>query len=270
MIRPMGARPCSRARKVSAMARFAAPLLALLTATAAVAQTVPPAPAPSASEAPPPKVETAPLFPPGSQPSPSAPSAAPDGPATPAPQAPAPPPPAATALNLPSFVKLPTLVPPSQNPADSDEVTLAAKPAAVTNGESTWDNGFNTLAGAVKLLTDELAKAGLKPAGHPLTRFIDTNDQNFRFEVLLPVDSVPEGKTELSSKVRFTKTPQGKALRFVHKAPYDEIDSTYEAITAYLDAKGIVVEDSFMEEYVTDLTNQADPELEINIFVTPK
>lgn len=254
------------------MARLAAALLALLTASGAVAQSAAPTPVPPAPAQPaPPKVESAPLFPPGTaQPSPSAPSAAPDAPATPAPQAPAPTPPAATALNLPSFAKLPTLVPPSQNATDSDEVTLTAKPAVVTSGSSTWDNGFNTLAGAVKRLSDELAKAGLKPAGHPLTRFIDTNDQTFRFEVLLPVDSVPEGKTELTPEVRFTKTPQGKALRFVHKAPYDEIDSTYEAITAYLDAKGIVVEDSFMEEYVTDLTNQADPELEINIFVTPK
>ena len=56
------------------------------------------------------------------------------------------------------------------------------------------------------------------------------------------------------------RRPDGKALRFVHKEPYDEIDSTYETITAYLDAKGITVKDAFVEEYVTDLTEPTRPE----------
>jgi effector-binding domain-containing protein len=42
-------------------------------------------------------------------------------------------------------------------------------------------------------------------------------------------------------------------LRFVHRGPYDDIDSTYETVTAYLDAKNIEVKDFFVEEYVSDL-----------------
>jgi effector-binding domain-containing protein len=69
--------------------------------------------------------------------------------------------------------------------------------------------------------------------------------------------------------VRFARTPEGRAYHFVHKGPYDDIDSTYETITAYLDAKGILAKDVFIEEYATDFTTSAD-DLEINIFVQPR
>ena len=87
---------------------------------------------------------------------------------------------------------------------------------------------------------------------------------------MMPIPAAPAGKATLTPEVRFGTTPEGKAMRFVHKAPYDEIDDTYETITAYLDAKNITVKDDFVEEYVTDLTEPADPNLEINIYVQPQ
>ena len=86
----------------------------------------------------------------------------------------------------------------------------------------------------------------------------------------MPIAQVPEGKTELAPGIRFGKTPEGKAFRFVHKDAYDEIDGTYETITAYLDAKDIEAQDAFIEEYVTDLTDAQDTNLEVNIYVQPK
>ena len=65
-------------------------------------------------------------------------------------------------------------------------------------------------------------------------------------------------------------TPAGPSLRFVHVAPYDDIDSTYETITAYLEAKSIVVKDAFLEEYVSELKDAGDPNLEINVYVQPR
>ena len=46
--------------------------------------------------------------------------------------------------------------------------------------------------------------------------------------------------------------------------------STYETITAYLEAKSIAVKDAFLEEYVSDLKDPGDPNLEINVYVQPK
>jgi effector-binding domain-containing protein len=151
-----------------------------------------------------------------------------------------------------------------------DEVTLPARPVAVLSGTSTWDDGFAGLKNAFQSIEQELTRAGIAPAGRPLAVFTETDDLGFRFEAMIPIGEVPDGRAALSPEVRFGLTPDGKALRFVHKAPYDEIDSTYETITAYLDAKGVVVKDAFIEEYVSPLQDPDDPNLEINIFVQPK
>ena len=41
-------------------------------------------------------------------------------------------------------------------------------------------------------------------------------------------------------------------------------------IEIYLEAKGIVVKDPIIEEYVNDPKDAADPDLELNIFVQPQ
>ena len=70
--------------------------------------------------------------------------------------------------------------------------------------------------------------------------------------------------------VQLGTSPAGPSLRFLHVAPYDDIDSTYETITAYLEAKNIVVKDAFLEEYVSELKDPGDPNLEINVYVQPR
>ncbi|HEY8380839.1 MAG TPA: GyrI-like domain-containing protein [Microvirga sp.] len=265
------------------MSRTTASLLALLTAFAgpALAQsTVPGVSRPGA-------VESAPLPPPPGTPAeapaaqaPAAPAA--PAPATPAPAAPAPAtppaspapatPPAATAPSpaAPATAGRPTLVPGPGDPVNVDEVTLPAKPAAVLVGQSTWDDGFKNLKNAFRKIEEELTRAGISPAGRPLTVFVETEDMGFRYEAMIPIPEAPAGRANLTPEVRFGRTPEGKALRFVHKEPYEEIDSTYETIEAYLEAKGVTVKNVFVEEYVTDLTEPNDPNLEINVFVQPQ
>ena len=164
----------------------------------------------------------------------------------------------------------PTLVPSPGDPLDVAEVTLPGKPAVVLAGTSSWDEGFDDLKKAFGQIEAELAKAGMRPAGRPVTVFIETDDMGFRYEAMVPVDAAATARPTLSADVGFGRTPEGKAYHFVHKGPYENIDSTYETITAYLDAKGIVAKDVFIEEYVTDLTDRTDDALEINIFVQPR
>jgi effector-binding domain-containing protein len=185
-----------------------------------------------------------------------------------APGAPAPPSPAPA--SPPSVAGRPTLIPNPGDPSNADEVVLTSKPVAILSGTSTWDDGFQTLKNSFKRIEEELTRAGIAPAGRPLAQFVETDDMGFHYEAMIPIPPQPEGSTRLTPEIRFGKTPEGKAFRFVHKDAYEEIDSTYETITAYLDGKGIAVKDSFIEEYVTDLTEPSDPNLEINVFVEPK
>jgi effector-binding domain-containing protein len=172
--------------------------------------------------------------------------------------------------SAPAAPARPTLVPNPGDPSTADEVVLASKPVAMMAGTSTWDEGFTNLKNAFRRIEEELTRAGIAPAGRPLTLFVETDDMSFRYQAMVPIPPQPEGRTSLTPEIRFGRTPEGKAYRFVHRDAYDDIDATYETITAYLDAKGIAVKDAFLEEYVTDLVDESDPNLEINIYVEPK
>lgn len=164
-----------------------------------------------------------------------------------------------------------TLAPPPADPSVPDTVDIAGRPAASLKAQSTWDDGYDTLIKAFQHLQEAMDKAGIKVTGRPLTVFIETDDVGFRFEAQLPIEAAPASRPAgLVPEIGFATTPSGRAIRFVHHAPYDDIDSTYEAISAYLDSKGIEVKDSFTEEYVNSGTNAGDPALELNIYVLPK
>jgi effector-binding domain-containing protein len=221
-----------------------------------------------ATVAPPVGVQSTPLPPPpGANPPAVAPPAAEAKPAEapPAVAAPAVPVPA-----LPAPDANATLAGKPGDPSDIDEIMLVGKPVAIIAGQTTWDQGFQQLQGVFNRLKAETAREGLKITGRPLTLFIETDDIGYRFEAMLPVDRIPEGKTTIGDNIRFGTTPAGKAMRFTHKAPYEDIDSTYETITAYLEAKGVTVKDAFLEEYVSELIDTADPNLELNVYVQPK
>jgi effector-binding domain-containing protein len=151
-----------------------------------------------------------------------------------------------------------------------DELMLNSKPAIMITGQANWDTSMETLGKAFDRLRAEAAKAGLKLAGRPLALFVETDDTKFRFEAMIPVDRVIDGQAGIGADIRFVQTPRGKHLRFTHKAPYDDIDSTYEVLTAYLDAKGLTVRDAFLEEYVSELSDSDKPEFELNVYVQPQ
>ncbi len=245
------------------------------------AQTPPPPPAAVPEPQPgPTPVQPAPALPGPVTPQPVQPAPSLPGPTEPQPVAPPP------TLPLPGQ-PLPPVAPPQQtgtpNPnatlagrpgdaSDVDQILLVAKPVLALAGQSSWDQGFEKLSASFRILRDEAARAGLAIAGRPLTLFVETDDNGFRFEAMLPVDRAADaaGQPPLGNGVRAGQSPTGPSLRFVHHAPYDDIDSTYETITAYLEAKNIVAKDAFLEEYVSDLRDPADPNLEINVYVQPR
>jgi effector-binding domain-containing protein len=163
------------------------------------------------------------------------------------------------------------LTPPPADPSQSDEVELPAKPVGILRGSGNWDAAFETLQKAFARLASDLGKAGVKITGRSIAIFTETDDTSFRFEALLPVDAAPASRPAgLPNDIQFGTTPSGKATRFVHQAPYEEIDGTYEAITAYLDAKDLEVKDAFIEEYVAMGKDDSDPNTQVYIYVQPK
>ena len=49
-------------------------------------------------------------------------------------------------------------------------------------------------------------------------------------------------------------------MKFEHRGSYEDIDATYEAITAYLDEKGVEADNLFIEEYLNDVKTPRRPQ----------
>lgn len=157
--------------------------------------------------------------------------------------------------------------PEGQSETDAKIIDVAAKPTAILSGQAKWGDGFSAIMDAEAKIKAAVDKAGLKTADRPITVFTATDDNGFSYQAMLPLADKPQGKDELPDGVKLGNSPAGKAIKFEHHGPYDDIDATYDAITAYLDEKGLEAQDYFVEEYATDLKSADDPGLAVNIYV---
>jgi effector-binding domain-containing protein len=160
-----------------------------------------------------------------------------------------------------------------ESPADSvsgQTVDVPVRPVILSKGQAKWDDAQKTLTEATEKINGAAQLVGLATNGRPLTVFTSTDDAGFHFEVMVPLARAPEGKPKLPDGFEIGSSPAGKALKFQHRGAYDEIDATYEAITAYLDEKGIDTQNAFVEEYLTALKNGDDEKTEVDIYVFVK
>ncbi len=219
--------------------------LAQSPAAAPPATTTPAVPAPAASETPARAPPATPAPAAGPSAAPAAPPAAAETPATP--------PPAAAPLQTAD--------------AFGEQITLTPKTVVIVRGTANWDSAFDTLIDSFKSLSALLDKQGIKPAGNSMIVYTSTDDTGFTFLAEIPVDQDPKN---LTKDMTMGKSPEGKALKFVHRGSYDNMDNTYEAITNHLDDKKLEAKDTFIEEYITDPLKTAEDKLVINVYVPLK
>jgi effector-binding domain-containing protein len=204
---------------------------------------------------------------------PPAPPAA-SAPATPAPApsaTPAPPPAETKSpADIPSAAQTP-IAPPAASVQIADpfgeQITLAPKTVVILRGTANWDSAFDTLIDSFKSLSGLLDKQGIKPSGNAMIVYTATDDTGFTYLAEIPVDQDPKN---LTKDMSMGKSPDGKALKFVHRGSYDNMDNTYEAITNHLDDKKLEAKDTFIEEYITDPLKTEEDKLVINVYVPLK
>jgi effector-binding domain-containing protein len=200
----------------------------------------------------------------------SPPPATTPAPAPAAPQAPAASPSAAPSTP-PAAAETPA-TPPAAAPVQTadpfgDQITLTPKTVVIIRGNAAWDSAFDTLIDSFKSLSALLDKQGIKPAGNSMIVYTSTDDAGFTFLAEIPVEQDPKN---LTKDMSIGKSPDGKALKFVHRGSYDNMDNTYEAITNHLDDKKLEAKDTFIEEYITDPLKTAEDKLVINVYVPLK
>jgi effector-binding domain-containing protein len=241
--------------------RFRLAMVALVPAAAitfgiaaALAQSPPAAPPPASTPAtPPPAVSATPAPAPTSTPAPTAsPSATPSTPPATAETPAASPPAAATVQTADPF---------------GEEIALTPKTVVIVKGTANWDSAFDTLMESFKSLSALLDKQGIKRSGNPMIVYTSTDDTGFTYLAEFPVEQDPKN---LGKDMSMGKSPDGKALKFVHRGSYDNMDNTYEAITNHLDDKKLEAKDTFIEEYMTDPLKTEEDKLVINVYVPLK
>jgi effector-binding domain-containing protein len=191
---------------------------------------------------------------------------------SPAPPAPSP---SATPAPPPAETKSPgDSAPPAPAPAPvqaadpfGEEITLSPKTVIVTKGTANWDTAFDTLIESLKTLSATLEKEGGKASGNSMIVYTSTDDTGFSYLAEIPVDQEPKN---LPKTISVAKSPDGKALKFVHRGSYENMDNTYEAITNHLDDKKLEAKDTFIEEYITDPLKTREDKLVINVYVPLK
>ena len=151
-----------------------------------------------------------------------------------------------------------------------ESVDLPSRPFAYVEAKADKDEIYSAILSSLSSVKHDMDKANLAPAGRPLAVFVESDDTGFKFHAGYPLAAAPEGKSSLSDTVKIGQTPSGKAMRFEHQGAYGDIDATYDAITAYLDDKGIDAQDTFIEEYANDVKDPDDPTLQVNIYVLLK
>jgi len=152
--------------------------------------------------------------------------------------------------------------------AFGEEVTLSERTIIYVQGHSRWDSALDTLVEAFKTLAEYMDKHELKAAGPAMTIYTKTDDTGFAFRATVPIAEAP--KDPPKGDLAVGQAPSGRALKFIHRGSYDAMDSTYEAITNYLDDKGIDAKDSFIEEYTGGPLKPGDDDMLVIVFVPVK
>jgi effector-binding domain-containing protein len=199
-------------------------------------------------------------------------SPAPPAASTPATPAPSPAPSPSPSSTPSPAAEAPATPPPAPGPVQTadpfgEHIELTPKTVVIVKGSANWDAAFDTLIESFKTLTALLDKQGIKPTGNPMIVYTSTDDTGFTFMAEMPVDQEPKNLTKTMS---MGKSPDGRALKFVHRGSYDNMDNTYEAITNHLDDKKLEAKDTFIEEYITDPLKTAEDKLVINVYVPLK
>lgn len=110
-----------------------------------------------------------------------------------------------------------------------------------------------------------LAKEGVAPAGPPLAVYHDYSDSGMTMDVGFPVAAAALGKA--AGDIKAGQTPSGKAMKFIHRGPYDKLRDTYGEIEAHFKAEGIPMAPLAWEVYLNDPDSTPEADLITEIFM---
>ncbi len=144
---------------------------------------------------------------------------------------------------------------------------IIPQPVLRLRSQGAWDDAHNAIRKAMDRLSAEIQKQGLTRQGNPMAHFIDSDDLGFTFEAMVPLTALPEPGKTFAEGIEGAMSPGGRSVIFPYEGANDEIDNAYEALTAWLDDKGLVSTGRYLEEYEVLPEKGDDPGMRARIII---
>lgn len=174
-----------------------------------------------------------------------------------------------THSNSPAAQPLPSATPApdgqGQTVFSGEGAVLSPVAVAVKSGQSSWDEGYDSIVAALNAVQAEMDKLGLKAAGDVMVVYTQSDDAGFEFEAQIPYSGTPSGTP--GKGIKLAQSFNGKALKFPHRGSFADMDDTYEQIANFLDSRNLTALDLYIEQYHTDPRVTAPDQLVVDILV---
>lgn len=105
------------------------------------------------------------------------------------------------------------------------------------------------LAPAYREIVAFMAQHGIERAGQPMAITRIRGSGAYAIEAAIPVIL---GEVEPAGRIRIGQSPAGRALRAVHRGPYDASAATYEKLAAWMAAHGLAGGAASWERYMSN------------------
>lgn len=150
-----------------------------------------------------------------------------------------------------------------------DILEVPEKVIVSTRGQSghTPEEIGSALGQAYGAISAFLTLHGLQPVGQPLAINESFDDDGYRFEAGIPVAQDPQIDREEGGAVGVRTVPATRAVRLVHVGPYRQMTESYNALTAFLAARGLEAVGPSWEEYISDPGDTPEEELVTHIYM---
>ena len=106
-----------------------------------------------------------------------------------------------------------------------------------------------SMAEAFRQITAFMAEQGLAMSAQPMAITRSWDEKEFRMDAAIPVE---RKEVQTMGKVRWGQSPSGRAVRLVHRGPYDSMAPSYEKLAAYMAVHGLVEGKISWEHYISD------------------
>jgi effector-binding domain-containing protein len=118
-----------------------------------------------------------------------------------------------------------------------------------TDSRQSRGNASSQLAGAYREISAFMAEHSIEMQAQPMTITRSWDARDYKIDAAIPI-SVTE--VEMSGNVRMGKSPDGRAVRVVHRGPSERMAPSYAKLAAYMAANGLKQGSVSWEQYISD------------------